>query len=63
MRAWLRSKQPGLLASLIYAFVRLIGFTLRMRTQGDEQLNAEPNGKIIAGWHGCSFFGAAQTEK
>lgn len=56
MRAWWRRISPGLYASIIYALVRVIGITLRIKTRGEEFLSANSKGKIVAGWHGRSFL-------
>jgi lysophospholipid acyltransferase (LPLAT)-like uncharacterized protein len=55
MRAWWRRVRPGVLSSLIYILVRIIGFTLRLRAEGEEVLDT-PGGKIVSGWHGRSFL-------
>lgn len=47
-----------MLSSLIYNFSRLIGLTLRIRTQGWETVKDLSCGKIYTGWHGRSFIPA-----
>ncbi|MDQ2987380.1 MAG: lysophospholipid acyltransferase family protein [Armatimonadota bacterium] len=55
MKAWLRKKTPGLVATVIYFVVRAIGATIRLDARGEEHLSI-PGGKIVAGWHGRSFL-------
>lgn len=53
-----RNVRPYVLAPLIYATARLIGMTVRIRTQGYDQVKDLPGGKIMAGWHGRTFVAA-----
>jgi lysophospholipid acyltransferase (LPLAT)-like uncharacterized protein len=46
---------PAVVAAVIYALVRVIGFTLRLKAYNEKYLDT-PGGKIVAGWHGRSFL-------
>lgn len=56
MKMWWRRVRPRLLAPVVYNFARLIGLTLRLRTEGYERAAGLQSGKIYAGWHGRSFL-------
>lgn len=58
MRAWWRGVRPRILAAIIYCLARLIGFTLRVRVLGMENIDRCEGGRIIAGWHGRTFLAA-----
>jgi lysophospholipid acyltransferase (LPLAT)-like uncharacterized protein len=58
MKAWWRRVRPAVLAPLVFWVARLIGATLRVRTEGYDGAKALPGGKIYAGWHGRTFVAA-----
>lgn len=52
MRDWWRRVRPGIASWVLYAVVRLMGMTWRIKTIGFEEACALPGGKILCGWHG-----------
>lgn len=42
----------------IYLLVRLIGLTIRLKTEGWEEAQALPGGRIYLGWHGRTVLAA-----
>lgn len=51
-----RNIRPFLLGPLIYVLARLIGLTLKVKSQGYEEVQKLEGGKILAGWHGRTFI-------
>ncbi|KAA0225339.1 MAG: hypothetical protein AKCLJLPJ_01997 [Fimbriimonadales bacterium] len=58
MRRWWRRIQPAVFATVVYCVARLIGFTLRLKVVGEENLLSGARGRILAGWHGRTFLAA-----
>jgi lysophospholipid acyltransferase (LPLAT)-like uncharacterized protein len=56
-RRW-RNVRPYVLAPIVYALVRLIGWTLRIETRGYERVASLPGSRIMAGWHGRTLLAA-----
>ncbi|MCB8933672.1 MAG: lysophospholipid acyltransferase family protein [Chthonomonadaceae bacterium] len=54
-RAW-RYIRPIVLSGLVYGLARLLGLTLRFRTEGMEPFKALTCGWIVTGWHGRSLL-------
>jgi lysophospholipid acyltransferase (LPLAT)-like uncharacterized protein len=48
------------LSGIAYSLVRLIGMTMRFRTEGEEEALALAGSKIICGWHGVSLPASAR---
>ena len=53
-----RNIRPHILGPLIYGLARCIGATLRIKTEGFENIQKLQGGKILAGWHGRTFVAA-----
>jgi lysophospholipid acyltransferase (LPLAT)-like uncharacterized protein len=60
LKDWWRRVRPAILSGIAYAFVRLVGATLRIRMVNFEKVEALPGGKVICGWHGRSFVASAR---
>ncbi|MBS1707446.1 MAG: lysophospholipid acyltransferase family protein [Armatimonadetes bacterium] len=58
MKQHWRNVRPYILPLPIYWLVRLLGATVRIRTEGWEKTEALPGGKMLAGWHGRTFLAA-----
>lgn len=58
VKQWWRDRRPYVLSGAIYAVARAIGLSLRIRTEGWEEVRDLPVGRIYAGWHGRSFIPA-----
>lgn len=56
-RAW-RYIRPIVLSGLVFAVARLLGMTLRFRTEGIERFEGLRCGWIVTGWHGRSLLAA-----
>jgi lysophospholipid acyltransferase (LPLAT)-like uncharacterized protein len=56
MKWWWRRNRPELIGGLIYRFARLLGMTLRTRTEGWEAARDLPGGKILLTWHGRTYI-------
>ena len=57
MKAWWRRIRPYVISDIVYAIVRGIGRTLRLKTAGAEVLD-QVQGAILCGWHGRSLLPA-----
>lgn len=65
MKNWWRINRPQLIGGLIFRVARLIGITLRTKTEGWEDIKKIPGGKVLLTWHGRTvvpgqFFGSEQ---
>lgn len=58
VKQWWRNVRPLLISDLAYFFVRLVGMTLRIRTENYDAVTSLAGGCIISGWHGRSFVAA-----
>lgn len=56
MKQHWRNVRPYVLPFPIYCLVRLLGMTVRIRSEGYEKIKDLPTGKIMAGWHGRTFL-------
>lgn len=56
-RAW-RYIRPIVLSGLVFTVARLLGMTLRFRTEGIERFEGLRCGWIVTGWHGRSLLAA-----
>ncbi|MBX3112469.1 MAG: lysophospholipid acyltransferase family protein [Fimbriimonadaceae bacterium] len=56
MKQHWRNVRPAVLPVPIYLLARLIGMTVRIKSEGYEEVKALPGGKIMAGWHGRTFL-------
>jgi lysophospholipid acyltransferase (LPLAT)-like uncharacterized protein len=60
MKAWWRRVRPRVLGGPIAFLVRLIGYTLRIRTVDEEKFESIQGGKVLCGWHGRSSIAGAK---
>ena len=53
LKVWWRESRPGLVSGLLYAIIRTLGMTYRIKVHGDP--TTPPGGKVFCGWHGKSL--------
>lgn len=58
LKARWRAVRPYVLDRLLYGFARFVGMTARLRVEGLAELEALPQAKVYAGWHGRTLLAA-----
>lgn len=56
VKKWWSTVRPTVIGTVIYAIVRVVCLTVRLRVEGEEAVDKISGGKVFATWHGRTFL-------